>query len=137
DIIYFSQRFVDELNEQEGAQKKLGSGAAKALESHNWPGNIRELKNVITRAHILADDVLDISPPAAAPRESMPESQQGMLKIPIGTSLSGAQRAIIMATLDHYHGDKRRTADALGISPKTLYNRLTQLRKGESGHPAD
>src|SRR5699024_7559342 len=37
DIIYFSQRFVDELNEQEGTQKKLGPGAAKALESHNWP----------------------------------------------------------------------------------------------------
>src|SRR5690606_36703352 len=98
---------------------------------------IRELKNIITRAHILSDDILDIPPITTAPRDSTPESRDGMLKIPVGTSLSGAQGAIIMATLDHYQGDKRRTALALGISPKTLYNRLTQLRKDGSASAAD
>lgn len=137
DIIYFAQRFVDELNEQENTQKKLGGTAAKVLESHDWPGNIRELKNVITRAHILSDDILDIPPITAAPRGSTPEARHGELKIPVGTSLSGAQGAIIMATLDHYQGDKRRTALALGISPKTLYNRLTQLRKNGDISPLD
>lgn len=137
DIIYFAQRFVDELNEQEKTQKTLSPSAAKVLESHNWPGNIRELKNVITRAHILSDDILEIPPVGAVSRSKKPETLQGVLKIPIGTSLSGAQHALIMATLDHYQGDKRRTALALGISPKTLYNRLTQLRKGDSSHPTD
>ncbi len=60
---------------------------------------------------------------------------RGFLKIPVGTPLNSAQRSIIMATLEHYAGDKRRTALALGISPKTLYNRLEQFRK--SAGPAE
>ncbi|MGB6103175.1 MAG: sigma-54 dependent transcriptional regulator [Pusillimonas sp.] len=129
DIRYFAQRFVDELNQQEKAQKKLAASAAKVLEAHHWPGNIRELKNVITRAYILADDIVEIPPIATgAFRNNSPDTEQGLLKIPIGTPLSSAQKAIIMATLEHYAGDKRRTALALGISPKTLYNRLERFR---------
>lgn len=130
DISYFARRFVDELNEQENTKKTLAASAAKILEAHNWPGNIRELKNVITRAHILSDEIIDIQPITPAHLSNPPEVQQGQVKIPIGTSLVNAQRAIITATLDSYDGDKRRTAIALGISPKTLYNRLAQFHKG-------
>src|SRR5690606_1534726 len=120
----------DELNEQENTKKTLAASAAKILEAHNWPGNIRELKNVITRAHILSDEIIDIQPITPAHLSNPPEVQQGQVNIPIGTSLVNAQRAIITATLDSYDGDKRRTAIALGISPKTLYNRLAQFHKG-------
>lgn len=128
DIGYFAQRFVDEINEQEKTRKKLSSTAAEVLEAHDWPGNIRELKNVITRAHILADETIEIAPIAPMFRHNMLEARQGILKIPVGTPLSTAQRAVIMATLDYYAGDKRRAALALGISPKTLYNRLERFR---------
>ncbi len=132
DIAYLAQRFVDELNLQEKADKVLTPSAVEVLESYNWPGNIRELKNIITRAYILADHEIEIGPLSTARRSGSPELKQGFLKIPIGTSLTQAQHALIMATLDHYAGDKRRTALALGISPKTLYNRLEQFRKAPS-----
>lgn len=128
DIVYLSQRFLNELNEQENTNKVFSPTALKRLEDYDWPGNIRELKNIITRAFILADQVVDIAPIGAAFRMPDPSITQGYLKIPIGTSLNSAQRAVIMATLDHYSGDKRRTALALGISPKTLYNRLETFR---------
>jgi two-component system response regulator AtoC len=137
DIPYLAQRFVDELNLQEKADKVLTPSAIELLESYNWPGNIRELKNIITRAYILADHEIEIAPFNTARRSGPTELKQGHLKIPIGTSLTQAQHALIMATLDHYAGDKQRTALALGISPKTLYNRLEEFRRGtELGEPA-
>ncbi len=128
DIAYLSQRFLNELNEQEKTQKVFSENTLEKLEDYDWPGNIRELKNCITRAYILADDVIDVAPASSALRGAAPLVKHGYLKIPIGTSLTNAQQAIIIATLEHYAGDKRRTALALGISPKTLYNRLETLR---------
>lgn len=129
DIAYLSQLFLDELNTQENTQKAFSSKAIERLERYNWPGNIRELRNHITRAFILADDVVDVAPAASAFHLPAPIAHQGHLKIPIGTTLVAAQHAIVMATLEHYHGDKRRTALALGISSKTLYNRLEEFRR--------
>lgn len=133
DIAYLSQRFLNELNEQEHTRKRFAPESMARLESHSWPGNIRELKNVIIRAFILADDELAI--PALDPSASghKPEILQGRLKIAVGTPLGAAQRAYIIATLHYYEGDKQRTAHALGISLKTLYNRLDQFQK--QGYP--
>ncbi|HUG58830.1 MAG TPA: sigma-54 dependent transcriptional regulator [Candidimonas sp.] len=128
DIAYLSQLFLDELNTQENTQKVFSSKAIERLESYNWPGNIRELRNHITRAFILADDVVDATPATSAFHLPAPIAHQGYLKIPIGTPLIAAQHAIVMATLEHYQGDKRRAALALGISTKTLYNRLAGSR---------
>jgi len=129
DIVYLSQRFLQELNEQENSRKVFSAGTLANLENYNWPGNIRELKNTITRAYILAENEIDIAPLGPV-FESMPrQARQEFLKIPVGTSILAAQQAIIKATLDYYSGDRRRTAQALGISQKTLYNRLGQLRK--------
>ncbi|RTZ45617.1 sigma-54-dependent Fis family transcriptional regulator [Candidimonas sp. SYP-B2681] len=127
DIAYLSQRFLDELNQQEKTSKVFSAETLQRLEDYNWPGNIRELKNNITRAFILAEQTIDITPATSSFRAAAPMLKQGYLKIPLGTSLLNAQRAIIQATLDHYSGDKRRTALALGISAKTLYNRLERL----------
>jgi DNA-binding NtrC family response regulator len=129
DIAYFAQRFLDELNQQEKTRKQFAPQVIQRLMEYNWPGNVRELKNTVTRAFILADDIVDISPPSALFRGASPEVKHGFLKIAVGTPLTTAQRAIIMATLDYYAGDKRRTALALGISPKTLYNRLERFRQ--------
>lgn len=128
DVPYLAQRFLDELNHQENTHKTFAPDALKNLEAYNWPGNIRELKNTVMRAFILAEDSLSIAPLNPVFRSSPLEVKQGFLKIPIGTPLTNAQRAIVMATLEHYDGDKRRTAQALGISTKTLYNRLEQFQ---------
>ncbi|QAA95131.1 sigma-54 interaction domain-containing protein [Pollutimonas thiosulfatoxidans] len=135
DIAYLAQRFLDELNTQEKTSKTFSAASIEHLENYNWPGNIRELKNTVTRAYILADDIIEIAPLSPVFRAPATEVNRGFLKIPVGTPLNSAQRSIIMATLEHYAGDKRRTALALGISPKTLYNRLEQFRK--SAGPAE
>ncbi|NGM86616.1 sigma-54-dependent Fis family transcriptional regulator [Parapusillimonas sp. SGNA-6] len=132
DIAFFAQRFLDELNQQEKTNKQFSPQALERLENYNWPGNVRELKNTVTRAFILADEVVEVSPPGALFRGAAPEVKHGFLKIPVGTPLTTAQRALIMATLDYYAGDKRRTALALGISPKTLYNRLERFRQASA-----
>lgn len=129
DIAYLAQRFLDELNEREHTTKTFSADSAERLIAYTWPGNIRELKNVVTRAYILSDQELDVGLLTSNLRPLPPELKRGFLKIPIGTPLNNAQRSIIMATLEHYGGDRRRTATALGISPKTLYNRLEQFRK--------
>lgn len=126
DIAYLAQRFLDEFNLQENTQKTFSADALQNLEAYNWPGNIRELKNTIMREFILADDTLSIAPINPVFNAPPPEVRHGYLKIPIGTPLNNAQQAIVTATLDHYEGDKRRAAQALGISTKTLYNRLGQ-----------
>lgn len=135
DIDYLAQRFLDELNAQEGTNKQFTPETLAHLESYAWPGNVRELKNTVMRAFILADDTIAIEAPGASWRLSSGPSN-GQLKITIGTPLTDAQQTIIMATLEHYAGDKRRAALALGISAKTLYNRLEQFRKRTPEQPA-
>jgi len=130
DIAYLAQRFLEELNKQEGLNKKLSATSITRLQQYNWPGNIRELKNTLIRAYILADsDVVEISPMRPFFRDTSPTRHLNMLRIPVGTSLAAAERSIILATLDHFGGDKKRSALALGISSKTLYNRLERIKR--------
>lgn len=131
DIGYLAQRFLDELNSQENAVKTFSPGAIAQLEEYAWPGNVRELKNTITRAFILADEIIEAPPIGLETPYALktPGIKHGFLRIAVGTPLGIAQRAIIMATLAYYAGDRRRTALALGISLKTLYNRLEEFRK--------
>lgn len=133
DIAYLANKFLDELNMQEGAKKTLSASSISNLQQYNWPGNIRELRNTITRAYILADGKeINIPPMRPFFRDTAPIRQSDMLRIPVGTSLAAAERSIILATLDHYDGDKQRSALALGISTKTLQNRLQQLKRNAS-----
>jgi DNA-binding NtrC family response regulator len=97
------------------------------LLAHHWPGNVRELKNAVERAAILADAV--IGPDLVAVSGGRPRtgtSDQGaVLHVPLGSSLDEVERRLILATLADLHGDKRRTAETLGIGLKTLYTRLS------------
>ena len=136
DIVYLAQRFLEDLNKQEGGKKTLSSTSLTRLQQYNWPGNIRELKNTIIRAYILSEgNEIEIAPMRPFFRDTAPTRHLDMLRIPVGTSLAAAERSIILATLDHYGGDRKRSALALGISPKTLYNRLEQIKR--NGAPAN
>jgi two-component system, NtrC family, response regulator HydG len=96
------------------------------LKQHPWPGNVRELKNCIERAFILGDTVLDLAPliQGAVPRDGDPASDRERLDIRVGSRIHDMERSLIEATLDYFKGNKRRAADALGCSLKTLYNKL-------------
>jgi DNA-binding NtrC family response regulator len=134
DIPYLAQRFLDSFNAAESTRKVFSKRAMEALLAYDWPGNVRELKNTIHRAYILADNVVEIAGPALARRPPKTQVAQGTLKMCVGTSLLQAQRELILATLAHHQGDKRRTARTLGISLKTLYNRLGTYDGSASSH---
>jgi DNA-binding NtrC family response regulator len=126
DIDALAEHFLQELNRQEGSQKRLTPEALAALRGYNWPGNVRELRNVLHRAFIVAEETID--------REALPSEVSGIgapakkqsLHVAPGTPLAEIERRLILASLEHYGGDKKKTAGALGISLKTLYNRLNE-----------
>ncbi|MBS0326341.1 MAG: sigma-54-dependent Fis family transcriptional regulator [Proteobacteria bacterium] len=125
DVVLLARAFLDAHNAAAGTRKRFTSSALEALAHHAWPGNVRELKNAVHRAFILAgDDVsLDASQPAAAERPG-----SGYLPMRVGMSIEAMERIAIVATLEHCRGNKRRAAEILGISLKTLYNRLSAWR---------
>jgi DNA-binding NtrC family response regulator len=105
----------------------------KQLETYEWPGNVRELRNVIERATILArGDMIDPAhlpvfgpPPSAAVAGAAPVNG---LTIAPGMTVDEAEQKLIMATLDSAGGNKTRAAEMLGISLKTLHNKLNRFK---------
>jgi DNA-binding NtrC family response regulator len=136
DIELLARHFLEELNEEGGTSKELTEEALEKIRQHGWPGNVRELKNCIQRAFILADALVDIEHLVTLPREETTSRSGDCLRFAIGTSLTDMERETIFATLDHCRGNKRRTAEILGVSLKTLYNRLTEYAaSGQSAAP--
>jgi DNA-binding NtrC family response regulator len=128
DIELLAEHFIDELNKESGGAKRFTSAALQRLRTHSWPGNVRELRNVIHRAYILAENDIGTDALPLGVIEDAPGSSGLMLKV--GTSIAEAERRLILATLEHFEGDKKRTASMLQISLKTLYNRLNVYRAG-------
>ena len=134
DVELLANHFLAELNREEGKDKSFTSPALVRLRSHSWPGNVRELRNVVHRAFIVADDTIGVDPlplPATAPAGV----DQGRLLFRPGTRIVEVEKALIVATLEHFYHDKKRTAEALGISLKTLYNRLNEYGRGRGAVP--
>jgi transcriptional regulator with PAS, ATPase and Fis domain len=127
DVDLLAESFLAELNSQNGTQKRLSAFARMTLKQHCWPGNVRELKNCIERAFILADQTLDLAPliqSLATGRAGEVATDRERLDIRVGSRIYDMERSLIEATLDYFKGNKRRAADALGCSLKTLYNKL-------------
>jgi DNA-binding NtrC family response regulator len=126
DIELLAHQFLNELNEKDNASKVFSRSSLEVIRSYSWPGNVRELKNVMHRAFILGTETLDIEDCVSELAVKKPTVQDGYLNFFVGTPLADAQKEIILATLKHYSGNKRLTAETLGISLKTLYNRLKE-----------
>lgn len=128
DIPLLAQVFLDRLNREYGTHKKFEQESLALARSHSWPGNVRELKNCVERSFVLSDDVITldlhnvhhVAPDCADWRECIP--------VPVGMTLAEAERTILLATLRRCSGSKRRTAATLGISVKTVYNKLMGWR---------
>lgn len=121
---YLAQHFLAELNAQEGTEKAFSKKAFETLRAYSWPGNVRELKNAVYRAFILAETIVELPHPHLQTRQRKAIPQGDGMSVWVGTPLADAQKQIILGTLKHCNGDKRKTAKALGVSLKTLYNRL-------------
>ena len=143
DIPLLAERFLEEMGREEQSTKRLTPEAIRRLQAYPWPGNVRELRNALQRAWVMAHGALIDeewlprmpagSPPAAtvtAPSRAMDAGEGGgpHLDIRIGTPLSEVERQLILATFEYCGQHKERTAALLGISMKTLYNRLKEYR---------
>ena len=131
DALLLAEMFLDRLNEENGTAKTLSVESRQRIAAYRWPGNVRELKNVVHRAYVMSDDEVEvdtggdfIATVAAAPVPRAEASTSDEVIIQVGTSLELAERALIMATLRSLDGSKSKAAQVLGISLKTLYNRL-------------
>ncbi len=112
------------------AVKGVDQDAMRLLENYGWPGNIRELRNVIERATIVTEGEF-IEPkhlPATmhAPKAA-PEGAASVSFKP-GVTVDEAERQLILLTLEHTGNNKTKAADILGISLKTLHNKLNRMK---------
>ena len=127
DIALLATHFLDDIARREGQAKHFAPAVLEQLSAHRWPGNVRELRNIVQRAYVMArgEAIVDGCLPGAT---SAPVAQDGVpvLTIRIGTPLAEAERQLTLATLAYYGRHKERTAAALGVSLKTLYNRLKE-----------
>ncbi len=122
DVVLLAEAFLEELNKDaEGPPKSFTKAALDRLKAHPWPGNVRELRNVVQRAFILAPNDIGVD---ALPLGVIEERLGTTLSIRVGTPIDEAERRLILATLEHAAGDKKKAAEILKISLKTLYNRL-------------
>jgi DNA-binding NtrC family response regulator len=144
DILALADYFLADLNRRQGHAKQFSGTMRQRLAQYDWPGNVRQLRNAVERAFVLCDELLDVDHDfGAAPARATAGGAAGAARaadplsitLPIGSSLDDIERTFIVATLEHFGGDKRRAASALGCSVKTLYNKLHLYRR-QLGHVA-
>jgi DNA-binding NtrC family response regulator len=133
DLPLLIDAFIREFSAQNARSVAGVSPAAKrALEDYAWPGNVRELRNVIERATIMATgrliDLHDLPPIGRATPGST-----GAGRLEPGMTVDEAERGLILLTLEHTGKNKTRAAELLGISLKTLHNKLNRFRLLEAG----
>jgi len=127
DVLVLAEFFLGELNLRQGTRKRLSDDLRARFAQHRWPGNVRELRNAVERAYILCDGELSLSEqdmPTLRTAQEGDSAGTDVVQVPIGATLDEIERTFILATLRHFEGDKRRAADVLGCSLKTLYNKL-------------
>jgi DNA-binding NtrC family response regulator len=123
DIALLARHFLERLNKDAGTSKSFTALALERLEQHAWPGNVRELKNAIERAHIIAGNRIDKD---ALPLPGLaPTPIDGSSGLPVGATIADVEQQLILATMERCGGNKTAAAATLGISVKTLYNKLT------------
>jgi DNA-binding NtrC family response regulator len=130
DIPLLAEHFLQDICRREGQNKRLSQRATDKMRTYRWPGNVRELRNVVQRIYLMAegheigDEWLQFDPANKAP--GVPNADSGTITVRIGTPLAEVERALILATLQRFGNHKEKTAAALGVSLKTLYNRLKE-----------
>ena len=125
DLPMLADHFLRQIGQREGRQRRATPEALAQLARYPWPGNVRELRNALQRAWVMAsgDDITPEWLPRATP---LPSASQESVPVAVGTPLASVERQVILATLEHFGHHKERTAAALGVSLKTLYNRLRE-----------
>jgi two-component system response regulator FlrC len=135
DIIPLAQKILEQYNRAAGQRIQISDAACELLSQHRWSGNVRELDNVIQRALILkqgneinAADIMIESPSLdftmSQSNVNPPSDDSGILH----NDLRDRETEVIIETLRGFKGSRKKTAEKLGISPRTLRYKLARLR---------
>ncbi len=128
DIVVLTQHILERISRQRNTIPiRLEAAACDLLKEHPWPGNVRELENILERASAFCDNnsirAEDIKPMLAAPVAA--QRQNGSYLA--GRTLRDIERQAIIETLDYCGGNKARAAREMGISEKSIYNKMRRL----------
>ena len=145
DLPLLTESLISGLNKKHGC--RVSDAQPEVLEAfarHSWPGNVRELRNVLERAVIVAGEgqitpahlPQDFGAPAGS-RPPVAVNEPDSVRLNVGTTVSEAEKALIQLTLRHTKNNKTRAAEILGISLKTLFNKLKEYGSSSEQQPAD
>jgi DNA-binding NtrC family response regulator len=131
DIPMLVQAFIEEFNARNGKSVMAASPeAARLFQSYQWPGNIRELRNVVERAVILSrGNLIEAEHLPSDLSQPPPPPDAGPAGLAPGMTVDEAERKLIEITLAHTRDNKTRAAEILGVTVKTLHNKLKRFRR--------
>jgi DNA-binding NtrC family response regulator len=131
DIPLLLSAFLKECSRENGKNvESFDEKALHALYGYDWPGNIRELRNCVESAVVMSRG--PVITEADLPPTVRATAGEGVITIPIGTTLEEAERIIIRDTLNFYKGNKTKTAQVLDMGRKTLHIKLGQKGQGQT-----
>jgi DNA-binding NtrC family response regulator len=139
DLANLVHTLIKEMNSKHQRNVRTTSDAVlQIFQTYSWPGNVRELRNTLERAVIVCDSSV-IEPRHLPPGFGSPTphiiSDANAIKIGVGTTVEEAERQLIVKTLESTHNNKTRAAEILGISLKTLHNKLKEYsQNGKESH---
>jgi len=126
DVVLIADEFLRDMNRAENTNKVFSPDAHEILAGWHWPGNVRELRNVVQRAYIMADDLIDAACLPLDAGKSARDTAGPFLQVRVGSTVAEVERRLMLATLEQCGGTKEKAAQMLGVSLKTLYNRLRE-----------
>jgi transcriptional regulator with PAS, ATPase and Fis domain len=143
DLPAMAEAMIGEMNQKHGKKVSgVGQSILDRMMAYDWPGNARELRNTIERAVVLCPDgaPLDAAhlPPAfgKAQAQSTPVFDANIVSVRVGTTVDEAERLLILRTLESTGQNKTRAAEILGVSLKTLHNKLKEYSHSREDQPA-
>lgn len=125
DIPLLAHHFLEGYAGEYGTPADISTELLQEMQAYGWPGNVRELKHTLLRAALASRDRERVERLPGGLDNPLPRAQEAAALQP-GTSIRDAEKLLIRRTLRHYGGKRQPTAEALGISLKTLYNRLKE-----------
>jgi transcriptional regulator with PAS, ATPase and Fis domain len=134
DLPMLTEHLLAEISEKHGKKVfGVGTDVMDLFRSYPWPGNVRELRNVLERAAIATDRATVARqhlPPDFGHTPAVTGTGLGAIRFPVGTTVDDAERELIIQTLTATNQNKTRAAELLGVSLKTLHNKLKEYEAG-------